>query len=193
MAPAITTYSSSWPADRIVGTLAGARLADNPTVEIRVATDDDWPLIWPFYQAIVQAGETYAIDPSITEEEARREWMQTPSGVTFVGVDVDGRVVGSANAYPNRPAAGAHVASASFMVDPACSGAGVGRALGEHVLEWAREQGFRSMQFNAVVETNKRAVRLWEALGFEVLATVPEAFRHPTEGYVGLLVMYRRL
>jgi GNAT superfamily N-acetyltransferase len=79
------------------------------------------------------------------------------------------------------------------MVDPGRSGRGVGRALGEHVIDWAREQGFRSMQFNAVVETNQRAVRLWEALGFEVLATVPEAFRHPTEGYVGLLIMYRRL
>lgn len=168
-------------------------MPDNPRVEIRAATDDDWPMIWPFYGAIVEAGETYAIDPSITEEQARREWMQTSSGVTFVAVDADGCVVGSANAYPNRPAAGAHVASASFMVDPTRSGGGVGRALGEHVIDWAREQGFRSMQFNAVVETNKRAVRLWEALGFEVLATVPEAFRHPTEGYVGLLIMYRRL
>ena len=162
-------------------------------MEIRPATDDDWSSIWPFYQVIVQAGETYAIDPSIIEEEARREWMQTQSGVTFVAADADGRVVGSANAYPNRPAAGAHVASASFMVDPARSGGGVGRALGEHVLEWAREQGFRSMQFNAVVETNTRAVALWKSLGFDVLATVPEAFRHPTKGYVGLLVMYRRL
>jgi L-amino acid N-acyltransferase YncA len=149
-------------------------------VEIRLATDDDWSSIWPFYQAIVRAGETYAIDRSINEAEARSEWMQTPSGVTFVAVDAGGRVLGSANAYPNRPAAGAHVASASFMVDPARSGGGVGRALGEHVLQWAREQGFRSMQF-------------WKSLGFEVLATVPEAFRHPTEGYVGLLIMYRLL
>jgi L-amino acid N-acyltransferase YncA len=162
-------------------------------VEIRLATDDDWSSIWPFYQAIVRAGETYAIDRSINEAEARSEWMQTPSGVTFVAVDAGGRVLGSANAYPNRPAAGAHVASASFMVDPARSGGGVGRALGEHVLQWAREQGFRSMQFNAVVETNTRAVALWKSLGFEVLATVPEAFRHPTEGYVGLLIMYRLL
>lgn len=162
-------------------------------MEIRTANDDDWSSIWPFYRAIVHAGETYAIDPSITEAEARREWMQTPPGVTFVAADADGSVVGSANAYPNRPAAGAHVASASFMVDSARSGGGVGRALAERVLEWAREQGFRSIQFNAVVETNTRAVALWKSLGFEVVGTVPEAFRHPTEGYVGLLVMYRRL
>ena len=49
------------------------------------------------------------------------------------------------------------------------------------------------MQFNAVVETNVHAVRLWQSVGFEILATIPEGFRHPTEGYVGLLVMWRSL
>jgi hypothetical protein len=49
------------------------------------------------------------------------------------------------------------------------------------------------MQFNAVVETNARAVALWRSLGFDVLATVPEAFDHPEHGLVGLHVMFRRL
>jgi GNAT superfamily N-acetyltransferase len=79
------------------------------------------------------------------------------------------------------------------MVDPAARGLGVGRALGEHILELARVDGYHSMQFNAVVETNAGAVRLWKQLGFEVIGTVPEAFDHPTEGRVGLHVMYRRL
>jgi ribosomal protein S18 acetylase RimI-like enzyme len=79
------------------------------------------------------------------------------------------------------------------MVDPAHSGRGVGRALGERVLSQARADGYRAMQFNAVVETNVRAVSLWRSLGFEVLATVPEAFCHPSDGYVGLHIMYRRL
>jgi ribosomal protein S18 acetylase RimI-like enzyme len=72
-------------------------------------------------------------------------------------------------------------------------GRGVGRALGEHVVAAAREDGYRSMQFNAVVETNTRAVALWRSLGFDVLATVPEAFDHPEHGLVGLHVMFRRL
>jgi GNAT superfamily N-acetyltransferase len=79
------------------------------------------------------------------------------------------------------------------MVDPEHAGRGIGRALGEHVLDWARSSGYRGIQFNAVVETNAGAVALWHSLGFEVIGTVPEAFRHPTEGYVGLHVMYRRL
>ena len=102
-------------------------------------------------------------------------------------------MIGSANAYANRPGAGSHVASASFMVDPARAGRGAGRALGEAVLEWASAAGFAAMQFNAVVETNERAVGLWRSLGFEVIGTVPEAFRLPDSTFTGLHVMYRRL
>ena len=79
------------------------------------------------------------------------------------------------------------------MVDPGHAGQGVGRRLGEHIVGWARSEGYRAMQFNAVVETNTRAVALWRSLGFDVLTTVPEAFDHPTAGLVGLHIMYRRL
>ena len=79
------------------------------------------------------------------------------------------------------------------MVDPAFSGRGVGRSLGERVLEWATEQGFMAMQFNAVVESNLAAVELWRKLGFDIVGTVPRAFRLPDGTHVGLYVMYRRL
>ena len=79
------------------------------------------------------------------------------------------------------------------MVDPAHAGKGIGRALGSYVVEWARAEGYRGMQFNAVVETNAVAVRLWESLGFEILGTVPAAFNSKTHGYVGLHLMYQRL
>ena len=94
---------------------------------------------------------------------------------------------------PNRSGRGAHIATASFMVDPAAAGRGTGRALGEFAIEWARAGGYHGMQFNAVVETNAPAVHLWKSLGFDVLATVPEAFDHSTDGLVGLHVMYKRL
>jgi L-amino acid N-acyltransferase YncA len=162
-------------------------------VLIRDAEQTDWDAIWPFFREIVAAGETYAIDPETTEVEARRAWMIAPPGRTFVAADPDGTLLGSAIAYPVRPGPGSHVASASFMVDPRQGGRGTGRALAEHVLAWARERGFRAMQFNAVVETNERAVALWRSLGFTVLATVPEAFAHPSRGYVGLLIMHRPL
>lgn len=120
-------------------------------------------------------------------------WMIGPPGRTVVATDTGGSVAGTANMYANRGGPGSHVASASFMVDPDQAGHGVGRALGEYVIEWARKSGFRAIQFNAVVETNDAAVALWRSLGFEVLATVPEAFNHPRHGYVGLLIMHRFL
>ncbi|WP_432494939.1 GNAT family N-acetyltransferase [Kineococcus auxinigenes] len=159
---------------------------------IRDATEDDWPLIHPFFAQIVAAGETYAYPDGLTSEQARALWVQPPPWRTVVAVDGE-EVLGSAITGPNRPGRGSHVATASFMVAPAAQGRGVGRALGEHVLELARADGYRAVQFNAVVETNRAAVALWRSLGFSVLATVPEAFDHPVHGFVGLHVMHRPL
>jgi ribosomal protein S18 acetylase RimI-like enzyme len=160
---------------------------------IRDATPDDWPAIWPFLRRIVAAGDTFSWDPDTGEAEARAMWMREPPGRTVVAVDPGGTVVGTAETHPNHGGGGAHVANAGFMVDPDHAGRGVGRALGEHVLEQARADGYRAMVFNAVVATNLPAVALWRKLGFEVVATIPEGFHHPVEGYVGLHVMHRRL
>jgi L-amino acid N-acyltransferase YncA len=157
---------------------------------ISVATDDDWPAIFPIFAAIVAAGETYAYPSGLTSDEARALWMEPPPGQTVVARDEDGVVLGSAKMGPNRPGRGSHVATASFMVDPAQQGRGVGRTLGSYVVDWARAAGFHSMQFNAVVETNVGAVKLWQDLGFTIIGTVPDAFNHPTKGLVGLHVMY---
>ena len=159
---------------------------------IREAADADWPAIWPIFQAVVRAGDTYCYDPDMDEATARTTWMLTAPGRTFVALDED-VVVGTAKSHPNQGGPGAHVATAGFMVDPGRSGRGVGRALADFVIDWARAQGFRAMQFNAVVETNTRAVALWQSVGFEVVGTIPEAFAHLSEGYVGLHVMHRHL
>jgi L-amino acid N-acyltransferase YncA len=160
---------------------------------VREATTDDWPRIWEFVSQIVRAGETFTYDEAMEEAEARAMWMAGPPGRTTVAVDDDGAILGTANMYPNRAGPGGHVASGSFMVDPGRWGKGAGRALCEDLIDWARASGYRAIQFNAVAETNTRAVALYRSLGFEVIGTVPEAFRHPTEGYVGLHVMHRPL
>lgn len=164
-------------------------------MRIRPAKDDDWPRFFPVFSAVVEAGETYAYPARLSSEQARALWVEPPPWATSVAVEDgdDAAVLGSAKAGPNRPGRGAHVATASFMVAPAARGRGVGRALGEHVLGWARGAGYRAMQFNAVVETNTAAVRLWLDLGFEIVGTVPEAFDHARWGLVGLHVMHRRL
>ena len=170
-----------------------SRRGENGHVLIRDATDDDWPAIWPFLHEIVAAGETYTYPLDLTEPDARALWMLPPPGRTAVAVDDDGTVLGSAKMNPNHAGNGSHIASASFMVDPARSGRGVGRALGEDMIAWATEAGYRLIQFNAVVESNTRAVALWKSLGFEIIGTLPEGFKSPTHGYVGLHIMYRPL
>jgi GNAT superfamily N-acetyltransferase len=161
-------------------------------VSIRVATADDWDVIYPFFAAIVAAGDSYAYPANLTREEARLLWMEVEPARTVVAVN-EGRVVGTAKMGPNRPGRGAHVATASFMVDPNYQGHGIGSELGRYVVDWAREAGYAAMQFNAVVETNAAAVRLWRSLGFEILTTIPEAFDHREHGLVGLHVMYLKL
>ena len=159
---------------------------------IREYTNADWPSVWPIFQEVVNAGDTYANDPRWSSEQARGVWVEAPPGRTVVACD-GSSVLGTAKMGPNRPGPGSHVATASFMVAADARGRGVGRALGEYALSWAREQGYAAMQFNAVVESNESAVRLWQALGFRIIGTVPEAFAHPTLGRVGLHVMHRRL
>ncbi|MGP4015932.1 GNAT family N-acetyltransferase [Saccharopolyspora sp. 5N708] len=160
-------------------------------MRIRDANPADWAAIWPFMHDIAVAGETFSWDRDIDEQRARQRWFPALPGRTFVAVDDRGAVVGTAVSGPNHEGPAAHVATASFMVAPRHSGRGAGRALGRHVLDRARADGFRAMQFNAVVETNTRAVALWRSLGMEIVATLPQAFHHPTHGYVGLHVMYQ--
>ncbi len=162
-------------------------------MEIRDARAGDWPAIWPILQGIVAAGETYTLPRDLDAETGRRIWLLDPPDRTVVAVDDDEAVLGSAKMNRNHLGPASHIASASFIVAPEHSGRGVGRALGEHVLDSARVAGYRAMQFNAVVETNTRAVALWRSLGFEVVGTLPEGYLHPVHGYVGLHIMHRRL
>jgi ribosomal protein S18 acetylase RimI-like enzyme len=103
------------------------------------------------------------------------------------------RVVGTYVLRPNQPGGGSHVANAAFMVAPDARGQGIGRAMAEHCLTEARRLGFRAMQFNFVVSTNESAVHLWQDLGFKIVGTLADAFRHPEKDYIDVYVMYRSL
>ncbi|WP_312179834.1 GNAT family N-acetyltransferase [Arthrobacter sp.] len=162
------------------------------TIRIRRAAASDWAQIWRLMEPIVRAGDTYCWDQDLDDDGARRLWFEPPPARVYVA-EAEGRIRGTALLHPNRGGGGSHVATASFMTDPAASGRGIARKLAQHVLAEAAAQGYLAMQFNAVVETNVRAVALWQSLGFRILATVPRAFRHPSAGLTGLHIMHMDL
>ncbi|HET6673436.1 MAG TPA: GNAT family N-acetyltransferase [Agromyces sp.] len=159
---------------------------------IRPATAADWEAILPIFEQVVGEGETYVYPLALSSDTARELWMEEPPGLTVVA-ERAGAIVGTAKMGPNRPGHGDHIGTASFMVDPSARGGGIGRSLGEYVIDWHRRQGFEGIQFNAVVASNEAAVRLWTSLGFEIIGTVPNAFRSPRFGRVGLHVMFLAL
>ena len=160
-------------------------------MKIRAATEADREAIWDIFHEVVAAGDTYAIDPDMSRENALAYWFDADTQ-TYVAEN-GGRVVATYILRPNQSGGGSHVANAAFMVAPEARGKGIGRAMGEHCLSEARRLGFRAMQFNFVVSTNDSAVRLWQELGFEIVGPLPGAFHHPEKGYVDVYVMYRSL
>ena len=160
-------------------------------MEIRTATNADRDAVWSIFHEIVAAGDTYALDPGISREDALAYWFRADTQ-TYVA-EKDASVIGTYILRPNQLGPGSHVANAAFMVAPNAQGSGVGRNMAEHCLTEARRMGFRAMQFNFVVSTNTPAIRLWEQLGFKIVGTLPGAFRHPKKGYVDVYVMFRSL
>jgi ribosomal protein S18 acetylase RimI-like enzyme len=158
---------------------------------IRPARHDDSAAIWSILEPIIRAGDTYALDSQMSEAHALAYWLE-PDKETFI-VDDEGAVVGTYYMRPNRAGGGSHVCNCGYMTSPAARGRGVARFMAGHSLDYARARGYRAMQFNFVVSTNERAVRLWESLGFTTVGRLPLAFKHPTMGYVDALVMFQSL
>ena len=164
-------------------------------MKIRLATESDRDAILEIFHEVVAAGDTYALDPNISREDALAYWF-APGTQTYVaeGGAVGARqILGTYILRPNQSGGGSHVANAGFMVSECARGQGIGRVMAEHCLIEACRLGFRAMQFNYVISTNTAAIRLWQDLGFEIAGTLPSAFRHPDKGYVDVYVMYRSL
>ncbi len=160
-------------------------------MQIRLARSEDREAIWRILQPMIQAGETYALPRDMSEADALAYWMGADRE-TFVAED-DSVILGTYFLRTNQLGGGAHVANCGYVTAPAATGRGVARRMGEHSLQQARDRGFRAMQFNFVVASNERAVRLWHSLGFETVGRLPLAFLHPRHGYTDVLVMFRVL
>lgn len=160
-------------------------------IEIRKAEEADKPEIWQIIKAVITAGDSYTISPDSTEDEVMPMWFGSDKN-TYVAVS-DSRIVGTFFIKANQTGLGAHVANAGYMVSPEARGEGIGRYMCEWSLDEARRLGFKAMQFNFVVKSNERAVKLWQKLGFEIIGEIPEAFDHAKLGLTNAYIMYRKL
>lgn len=158
---------------------------------IRPAQTADAAAIWSIIEPVIRAGETYTLDPAMSEADALAYWFGKDRE-TFVA-EADGQILGTYYIRANQAGGGSHVCNCGYMTSAVATGRGIARKMCEHSLEHARMRGFRAMQFNFVVSTNERAVRLWEALGFSLVGRLPLAFNHPAHGYVDALVMFQSL
>ena len=161
-------------------------------MNIRPATEADRDPIWEIFREVVAAGDTYALDPNISRADALAYWFGIGTRA-YVTEEPDIGIAGTYILRPNQSGGGSHVANAGFMVSASARGKGIGRAMAEHSLSEARRLGFGAMQFNYVISTNTAAIRLWQDLGFEIVGTLPRAFRHPEKGYVDVYIMYQSL
>lgn len=161
-------------------------------ITIRPFEETDWPATWRMMEPVVRAGETYSFAPDMPESEAHRVWVEIPAA-TFVALDEDVQVVGTYYIKPNQPGLGDHVCNCGYIVSSSASGKGIASQMCEHSQNKALELGFSAMQYNLVVSTNERAVRLWQRLGFSIVGTIPKAFRHLRHGLVDAHVMFKQL
>jgi len=132
-------------------------------LQIRPYGAADWPGIWALLEPVFRAGETIPHDPAITQQDAQVAWVEQSQAVMVA------------------------------VVAEHCRRQGIGSRLCQHSLQASRRQGFRAMQFNLVVSTNTAGIRCWQRNGFQVVGTLPGAFRHRQLGYVDALVMVQGL
>lgn len=158
------------------------------SLSLRPATRGDGSAVWRIFSPILTEGTTYALDERTDESDFLRDWFGR-GGEQWMA-ETESGVVGAYTLRPNQPGRGAHIATASYGVDAAARGLGVGQLLGKHSVERAHAAGYAAIQFNFVVSTNSAAVRLWQGLGFQVVATLPGAFQHRLLGPVDAYVMW---
>src|ERR1700744_6339186 len=157
-------------------------------LNIRPATTDDGDAIWTILEPVLRAGETCCIPRDIDQTEALNYWF-AKDNLVFIAEEHK-HVVGTYYLRANQPGGGSHVANCGYMTASHASGRGIARAMCLHSKEQARNIGFRAIQFNFVIGTNERAIRLWQSLGFEVVGRLPLAYNHPTKGFTDALIMF---
>jgi len=163
------------------------------TLLIRPYSPEDWNAVWAILEPVFRAGETYPFPRDITAATARDAWTSGPKQVFVAVEDATNRLLGTYYLRPNFEGGASHICNCGYVVSEHARGLGIAARMCAHSQSEAIARGYRAMQYNLVVSTNDSAVHLWQKMGFGIIGTVPEAFRHPRLGFVDAYVMYKRL
>ena len=158
---------------------------------LRPAGPEDSPALWDILRPAFRAGDSYAVDRTISQSAALRYWTGGEK-TAHLAVRSD-QAVGSYYIRPNQPGGGAHVCNCGFVTHPQARGQGVARTMLEHALKTAKAAGYSAMQFNFVLASNAAAIHLWHSYGFVEVGRLPQAFQHPVLGLIDALVLHRQL
>jgi RimJ/RimL family protein N-acetyltransferase len=160
--------------------------------DIRRFNKTDWPALWKIIEPVFRSGDTYVYSPDISEEDAYKIWVDLPEE-TYVAVNEKGDIIGTYYIKQNQPGLGSHVCNCGYIVSSDVRNRGIASDMCIHSQQEAMARGYRAMQFNFVVSTNEGAIRLWKKLGFDIVETLPKAFKHHKLGFVDAFVMFKQL
>lgn len=160
-------------------------------INIRSATEADLEAVWRLWKVIMDQKIYYPYDNSFSRADIEQLWIHM--GNTIRVAELENKIVGAYILHPNQPGYGKHIVNAAYMVDTEIRGKGIGSLLCADSIEISKKEGYRGMQFNFVVSTNKGAIKVWKDHGFEIIGTIPGGFYHVEQGYVDALIFFKSL
>ena len=164
------------------------------TVVIREARPDDAATLVALGSAVGREPEAWLLNTDgwrSTTEERRylRALKRHPDAAVYVAED-DGAVVGRLSIARDPHSASRHVADLGIMVAAGHRRRGIGRALLEQAVDWARDAGVRKLELH-VFPWNEPAIRLYEQFGFEREGLRRGHYRRGGEYVDAILMAYR--
>lgn len=163
----------------------------NQQINIRIAKEEDYNQIWQIIEKVISTGDTYVFSPDSSRKKMLDFWCGKDK-YTYVAL-LGQKIVGTFFMKDNFPDLGSHIANAGYITAPSETGKGIGKSMGKFSIQEAKRLGYKAMQFNMVVKTNDKAIRLWQKLGFKIKGEIPEAFNHKEKGLTDAYILWKKL
>lgn len=168
-------------------------LKNNTTVELDRMRPEEIETVRTLFNQIVEEGTTYPQDKPLSLADFGAYWSNYDGFVVRTTNTATSQIIAAFYIKPNFPGRCNHICNAGFIVEQDWRGWGIGRWMGESMLEIAVDLGYQAVMFNLVFATNIPSLRLWESLGFASLGKIPQAVRLDSGQYIDAVMIYRQL